>query len=247
MLIDKDLIIPHQSEISAVGEFGLGRIAAFDPRDRKFAIRPPAASKIDRRSMQWITGAVLNQGATSQCVAYSGEQFLASSPVRNPFYKTPAELYAECQQNDEWDGTDYDGTSVRALFKVLREKGYIESWQNAFDIDTVVRHLLTTSPVILGTSWDYAMFEPFVFGRDKATFIKRGGGQAGGHAYLLKGVNLDRACHCGGSGAARILNSWGKGWGDGGKAWVCLKELSSLISESGEAVTSKELKFTPVM
>jgi len=248
MIVSEDIQITHASEQKAdESGFGLGRLPAIDPRDRLHLMTAPRAATIDRRSRHWITGAALSQGDLPHCVAYSGEQFLISSPVRNKFYKTPRELYDECQRHDEWEGEGYDGTSVRALFRVLRSAGYIESWQNAFEIDVVARHLLTTSPVILGTNWDQAMFTPFTFGTDKATFIRRGGGVMGGHAYILVGINLDRKCPDGSVGAVRILNSWSAAWGDKGRAWMSLKDASSLISEFGEAITSRELKFTPVV
>lgn len=188
---------------------------------------------------------ITNSIAVHNCVAYTGEQLLASSPVRNKYYKTPAELYKACQIVDEWPGEDYGGTSVRALFRVFREVGYVESWQNAFEIDTVIRHVLTSSPVALGTTWGNSMFYPFVHRGEKFIKYDAVAGNAGGHAYLLSGINLDKSCFCGDKGSARITNSWSKEWGDNGKVWMCLKELSILIADDGEAITSKELKFTP--
>ena len=244
MILDSELLIEHNTEVTEVDGFGLGRIHSFDPRDKRHMMTPPPPQQIDIRKRHWKTGAILNQGNQPQCVAYTGEQLLASSPVRNKHYKTPQELYDECQANDEWEGNSYAGTSGRALFKVLRGAGYIESWENAFDLDTVVRQVLTTAPVAMGTDWFASMCYPFDYrGED---FIKRTveSGNRGGHEWLLTGLNLDKSCHCGDKGAARMTNSWGKEWGDWGKVWICLKDLSLLISDGGDAITSKELKFT---
>ncbi len=245
MLIDSDLQIEHITEVTQVDGFGLGRIEAFDPRDRRHLAAPPPATAIDIRKRHWATGQILNQGNKPQCVAYTGEQLLASSPVRNRYYKTPQELYDECQANDDWEGNDYSGTSGRALFKVLRTAGYIKDWQNAFDLDTVVRQVLTTSPVAMGTDWFNSMFQPFTYKGE--SFIKRvpESGNAGGHEWLLTGINLDKSCHCGAPGAGRLTNSWGREFGDNGKVWICLKDLSLLISDGGDAIVSNELKFTP--
>jgi len=223
----------------------LGRIFAFDPKDRRYLMTPPPATEIDIRKRHWKTGKILDQGTKPHCVAFTMQQLLASSPVRNKHYKTPAELYHACQLVDEWEGEDYDGTSVRAGFKVLREVGYIESWQNAFDVEVAARHILTTSPVALGVSWFTSMFYPFLHRGESFIKVDKNSGNAGGHAILWVGLNLDKNCYCGGKGAARLINSWGASYGDAGKVWICLKELSDLIKENGECVTSRELKFTP--
>ncbi len=197
--------------------------------------------------MHWITSTALDQGATSQCVAYAWEQYLASSPVKNKFYKDPASLYREAQLVDEWPGEEpaYEGTSVRAGAKVLQAAGYIKEYSWAFDVQTAINYVLTTGPVVLGIDWHISMFYPFEFGKDKQQFIRTGGGVVGGHAIFWKGVNLKRPCWCGEPGAARLLNSWSASWGDGGKVWICLKELDKLIQSWGECSMATELKFRP--
>ncbi len=222
-MTSEDLQINHVTENCPVGKFGLGRIFAFDARDRLHLASPPKAAEIEIRRKHWRTGVILNQGTKPHCVGFTGEQLLASSPVRNKFYKTPAELYAECQEADEFEGNDYDGTTVRALFKVLRTRGYIESWQNAFDADTAIRHVLAVGPVALGLSWYSSMFYPSWFGGEQFIKVDKNSAAAGGHALLWTGCNLDKPCHCGSPGAARLTNSWGREFGDKGKVWICLK------------------------
>jgi hypothetical protein len=224
-------------------DYGLGRVPSVDFRDRKFLAKVPKRLPATRTNRSWITAKPLDQGDKPECVAYAWEQYLLSAPVKNKYYKDPDKLYNEAQIADEWPGEDYDGTSVRAGAKVLQDAGYIKEYNWAFDIETVVNYLLSTGPVVMGTNWDNAMFYPFEFGKDKQQFIRRGGGNAGGHAYVLKGVNIKRACWCGTPGVARIINSWSASWGDGGKVWICLKELDTLIKEFGEACMATELKF----
>jgi hypothetical protein len=223
----------------------LGRIPSVDFRDRKFLARPktPPAS---RTAMQWITAKPLDQGDSPMCVAFAWEQYLLSSPVRNKLYKTPQELYHEAQAVDEWpDDTPYDGTSVRAGAKVLSSQQRIKEYNWAFDVDTAIRYVLTSGPIVLGIDWYDTMFYPFVYGKDKQHFIRLGGDLAGGHAILCKGVNTKHPCWCGEPGAARLINSWGESWGDGGKVWICLKELDKLIKANGECAMAAELKFFP--
>ncbi len=247
MLLDEELVIPHATENKPQGEFGLGRQISVDPRDRRHLAAPPPATQIEIRKKQWRTGKVLDQGKTSQCVAYTGEQFLASAPVKNNYYKTPAELYKLCQQNDEWEGEspEYEGTSGRALFKVLRDAGFIESWQNAFDLDSVVRTLLTSGPVAIGSNWFNSMFYPAMFNGDSFIKYDTASGVAGGHEWLIIGANLDKHCPDGSRGAVRMVQSWGSDWGMRGKAWVAFTDMAQLISNNGDALTAVELKFTP--
>lgn len=103
-------------------------------------------------------------------------------------------------------GNSYDGTSVRALFKVLQSKGYIESYSWAFNINDVVTHLLSKGPVVLGTDWYNSMFET-----DESNFMQifASSGLAGGHAYMIKGANTKKICPDGSLGAIRVINSWG--------------------------------------
>lgn len=220
---------------------GLGRLVSLDPRDSKYPLSAVVSKRAGLTYRYWKTGKVLDQLDTSECVAYSGEQFLATGPVTNKFYKSPHDLYTEARKVDEWEGEDYDGTSVRALFKVLQDAKYIKEYRWATDIQTVVSHLLQNGPVILGTDWYNSMFYP-----DAITgflTLRASSGLAGGHAYMVKGCNNNKLCPDGSRGAIRIINSWGTQWGDKGHAWLSYSDADRLIKNWGEAATALELKF----
>ncbi len=238
--LNSDLIIDHASENTAEDNHGMGRVVSVDHRDRMFLAAPPSASAITRRSRHWITGPVLDQGRLPHCVAYSGEQMLVSSPVKNKMYKTPLELYDECQANDGWEGNAYEGTSVRALMKVLKDAGYISVYEWAFDVERTVRQVLEVGPVVIGVNWYSDMMSA-----DTKGFIHPTGPIVGGHAIMVKGLNLDMKCTDGTTGAFRLINSWSERWADGGKCWLSLSAAAKLISEWGEVAVAKELKFQP--
>jgi hypothetical protein len=141
----------------------------------------------------------------------------------------PVQLYDEAQQVDEWPGTDYDGTSVRAGMKVLRKRGLISAYRWAWDIATVTDALLYHGPVVLGTNWYSSMFDP-----DSSGFVRIGGGLAGGHAYVLNGVNLD-------TGTVRAKNSWGRAWGQNGFFRMDFDTVARLLEEWGEAAIATEV------
>lgn len=217
-----------------------GRLVSIDFSDMKHMLKPPP--KMATSGVKYyFTKPALDQGNTSQCVAYSGEQFLMSGPVINKMYKTPAQLYKECQQVDEWPGENYDGTSVRALMKVLQGKKYLTEYKWAFDLPTVVNHLLKVGPVVFGTNWYESMFEADAKGFIR---IRQGSYIVGGHAYMVKGVNVTRKCPDGSTGALRIINSWGRGWASNGCAWLSFVDAKRLIGETGEAAASTEIVYS---
>lgn len=225
------------SELS--GELsGLGRRASTDHRDRNYLLphRPEAAQREHR---YWATKPPLDQGDTPQCVGYAGYQWLTSYPISNVPKFTPTDLYHQAQLADEWPGENYDGTSVRGLFKALKNDGYVSEYRWASDVAAIVDHLLTVGPVVMGTIWTYGMFMA-----DNEGFIDDVDGEvAGGHAYLLIGASRSKmSSH--GVGAVRIFNSWGSNWCDGGRAWLSFKALDWLLHQDGDACAANEIKLT---
>jgi hypothetical protein len=215
----------------------LGRLVSKDDRDHKFLLQPRPEAAI-RAQRYWTAPEVLDQGATSQCVGYSGYGWLTAFPTSNRPAFSPTDLYHFAQQQDEWPGEDYEGSSVRGLFKALQLRGYVSTYNWAFTVDPIIDHLLTVGPVVMGTIWTEGMFAA-----DHAGFIDDIGGKvAGGHAYLLVGANRLRASPHG-RGAVRVLNSWGHTWEDGGRAWLSFQALAWLLSQDGEACTAMELKL----
>jgi hypothetical protein len=151
----------------------------------------------------------------------------------------PSALYRECQLVDEWPGEDYDGTSVRALFKVLQRVGIVSEYRWAFECEAVIDHVLMHGPVVMGTSWHNDMFDP-----DRWGYIQPTGEIMGGHAWLIIGAARDRKNPDGSKGAVRMVNSWGPNWGrQQGRAWITFEHLDHLIKDYGEACTATELRL----
>ncbi|MCA1571349.1 MAG: hypothetical protein LC798_13715 [Chloroflexi bacterium] len=211
------------------------RRRAYPMRGAPLARRPPR--KVARRSKYWYAGWRGDQGSTSQCVAYGSLTLYHASPFTYPAPRPrldPAWLYGEAQKVDPWPGEEpeYDGTSSDAAFGVMKREGLIESYWWATSFDEAVACLIARSPVCFGTPWRQGMDEPDAQGRIRAI-----GPDRGGHLYCAIGGNLDmKLPWATRPGAARILNSWGDGWADGGRAWVSLEDLESLFDDGGEAV-----------
>lgn len=215
--------------------FGLGRLYAEDKRDEEYPVSPLLAMSQPQETKKnwWDDGWWGDQGATSECVAYAWTHWINDGPRVSSIFKSrrpginPTELYCEAQKHDPWPGDCttklYDGTSVRAGAKVLQDWGYIEEYRWASNVDEVVQAVLVQGPVIMGTTWYTGMFNP-----DSEGIIYPTGGWAGGHAYVVNGVDTK-------TGLLQIKNSWGRSWGRDGRAYISLEDMDKLIRNFGEA------------
>lgn len=215
---------------------GMGRIVSKDDRDRKFLLPPRLDAAAIQERFWEPSGIALDQGSTSQCVGYSGFQWLLASPVSNTPKFTPTALYKHAQQHDEWPGDSYEGSSVRGLFKALHEEGYIAEYRWATIVQAVIDHLLVVGPIVVGTDWTERMFTV-----DDRGWINDDGGAVGGHAYTLIGASKLTRHETYGVGAVRVLNSWGPAWGQSGQAYLAFDALERLLKKDGEACTATEL------
>jgi hypothetical protein len=219
---------------------GMGRLVQHDKRNLDYPL-PLLTVPAGVRSRYWWVGKVLDQGDTPQCVGYAGWGWLFGGPVTNRPDFTPADLYHWAQENDEWPGQDYDGSSTIGLMKALKSKGYVSEYRWATNAETLIAWILAKGPVLVGTSWFKDMFTP-----DKEGFIHPQGENVGGHEWRIRGANRDRRCPDGTKGAVRMVNSWGVGWGDVGQAWLSFPDLDKLIKQDGEAVTVDEIKLAGI-
>jgi hypothetical protein len=225
---------------------GMGRLPHPDTRDADFparlALRPRSVAAVASR--YWNRGATLDQGPTPRCVAYSWLTLLEAGPVTNrKALPDPAELYRQAQELDEWPGSDYDGTSVRAGAKALQALGYLSAYLWAFDPGTVADWLLQHGPVVFGTAWPDSMMTPDAKGW--LTVKQDGpldGPHAAGHAYCGVGALLFKRCPDGSKGAVILQNSWGAGWGLKGTAWLSLVDMGKLLAAGGECCMPSEIK-----
>jgi hypothetical protein len=214
----------------------LGRVYVPDARDKNFLISnkfpiqtKSITSKYWDANMWWG-----NQGNTPQCVGYAWAHWIADGPITHSGVQPPVNpttIYGEAQKVDEWIGENYAGTSVRGGAKYLKTSGKISSYLWAFDINTLVNTVLNVGPVVVGTNWYNGMFYP-----DKTGLIRITGRLAGGHAYVINGVDTRTK-------RFRIKNSWGKTWGQSGHAYISYTDMARLIRENGEICLAIENRF----
>jgi hypothetical protein len=210
-------------------DYGLGRIAAPDDRDLAHLMRAALPIAVPKpATMHWPGATILDQGPYPHCVGYACKQWKQIAPVTNKGGLSATQIYFRAQDIDEWPGNNYAGTSVRAGFKALQEEGIVEEYVWAQSVQDITDWLLLKGPVIVGTNWYSDMFIPNLKG-----YVQPTGGQVGGHAYLLAGYNSKTR-------AIRIVNSWGRGWGQQGRAWIHENDMANLLADHGEAVGALE-------
>ena len=175
-----------------------------------------------------------NQGSTPQCVGYAWAHWVEDGPVEHggiPPIIPPQIIYSEAQKIDEWPGENYNGTSVRAGVKYLQNTNKVLSYYWAYDVNTLIDTVFRLGPVVVGTYWYSGMFYP-----DSNGVIRISGGIAGGHAYVINGVDKTNQLF-------RIKNSWGQSWGKQGHAYISFNDMSRLISMNGEICLAVENNF----
>jgi hypothetical protein len=207
-----------------------GRIYKQDERDKLFLMQPNMELAAERTSRHWWMGDILDQRDTPMCVGYAGYKYLQAGPVRNVVPFTPADVYYGAQKNDEIPGENYDGSTIRGCFKWLDKQGYIAEYRWAWNINTIIAQLLAHGPVVVGTNWYEGMMQTTKIG-----IVKPTGYVLGGHAYVLSGINKTKE-------KFRIVNSWGRYWGEKGRAWIRFGDFQELLNEGGEACIAVEIK-----
>lgn len=211
----------------------LGRKYAKDVRDLNYLIKnsgvltaTTATSKYWDDNEWWG-----DQGDSPKCVGYAWAHWVEDGPVTHagtaPIL-SPDVIYRDAQKLDEWAGENYEGTSIRGGVKAVQSKGYIKSYLWGYDLQTLIQTVLTKGPVVVGTNWYEGMFYP-----DANGLIKVTGRLAGGHAYLINGVDTVKKLF-------RIKNSWGREWGVNGRAYIRFSDMEQLIKRRGEVCLALE-------
>lgn len=163
------------------------------------------------------------------CVGYAMKHVLLAYPIVN---RAPtlsgSDIYFRAQRLDEWSGMNYQGTSLRAGLKALQSYGYAGTYVFTGSTETVAQWLLSNrGPVTVATNWYQQMFYP----KDHNNFLVPTGSLAGGHCWLIDGVNRDTRVF-------RMINSWGRYWGVNGRSWIRWNDLQSLFDKGPNPAAS---------
>lgn len=209
-----------------------------DSRSKNYGIRSLLASKqVKKQKVMWEEGVVLDQGSEGACVGFAWMGELLAHPVppeSQPTFekgnRVAYEFYRRAQQIDEWPGEDYDGTSVLAGAKVMRERGFILEFRWCFSIEDVRDTIISSGPVVVGVPWYSGMYET-----TKTGLVKISGEIVGGHALVITGY--DPAMRFGSKTyeVFRWRNSWNTDYGINGSGYIKAEDLLKLLRQQGEA------------
>lgn len=215
----------------------------YDERSREFPIRAIVRKTIKRKNKLWKVGPILDQGQEGACVGFGWTAEALATPVpvnlQRIKARTPKDptafaqfLYRFAKTIDEYEGENYDGTSVLAGAKAMQTFALLKEYRWAFSFEEMVDGLISKGPVVLGIPWYESMYEA------PNGVLKVSGELAGGHCILAVGYKV----YPGGEDAIILQNSWGKSWGINGLAEIKVSGLEKLLKE-GEACLPISRKY----
>lgn len=138
-------------------------------------------------------------------------------------------IYSAATVLDEFPGAyppEDTGSSGLGVCKAAVNMNLINGYQWAFGFDHVLETLMY-GPLLVGTNWYDGMFYP-----NSSGVVSISGSIAGGHEYLLVGVDP----------AKRLLlfqNSWSSLWGVKGRFYMGYDTFKRLLNEQGDAVMAR--------
>ena len=226
-------------------------IPRFDEKSRAYPIRATIGTVIDQPRVWSPPPFVLDQGREGACVGFGWTGELIGSPYPDPYATVEVgeryarSLYRAAQVIDEWEGEDYEGTSVLAGAKALKARGLINEYRWAFSIGEVRDALITTGPVVVGVPWFDGMYET-----DANGIVSIGGDLVGGHCLFVYEYHPAKRLPGDWYGRHRVFrwrNSWGPEYGLKGSGYVHYDDLAKLLEWGGEAcvpVTRSRVRLT---
>jgi hypothetical protein len=182
--------------------YGTGLLPSHDARNADYPVAALLNPTTALTSKTWAQPQRFDQGQTPRCVGFSLAQELSAEPVSIACSDwTGPNIYNLAQKLDEWPGENYDGTSLLAGLKALKQWGYIGEYRWATQVEDVLDSLSQLGPVIMAGPWLSGMFTPDAQGYVNVT------GTSGniGHCYLLGAVDAA-------TGDTTLRQTWGPNW-----------------------------------
>lgn len=206
----------------------LGRHVGHDSRSLNYLV-PETTSTFT--PVKWeLNAPVLDQGQLGACTGFATATCLNHTPYSQlGRVETNADgitLYSAATRLDPYPGnypptdTGSDGLSAaKAAVKLGLIAGYLHITTPA-----ALASALQLGPVIVGTDWYESMFDPDGNGNVVAN---KASGVAGGHEYTLDEITDDNRFG--------FTNSWGAGWGVGGRFYMSQGSFLALLQAKGDA------------
>lgn len=204
---------------------GLGLHHSVDMRDARHPMRPHLAGITLPTYKVWPIGQILDQGVEGSCVGHGWTAWHNAKPtgyLHQRDHEYAFDWYLRAQQIDEWPGTNYEGTSVRAGARVGIERGLLSEYVWASGLDEIDTWLLGRGPLVLGVNWWSSLDDPDTNG---FVTVDTSSGIRGGHCLLAFGKDLN--------GNYPLQQSWGEGFGKEGVIYMKPEDMQRWISGGG--------------
>jgi hypothetical protein len=211
----------------------LGRHVEHDSRSRAYAHPIEHLTLRSVRHQRRIP--ILDQGDLGSCTGNAAAGALGTEPFAATL--TPAQVsgidepfavgvYSEATSLDDVPGAyppDDTGSSGLAVAKVLKRHGWTAGYTHTFSLQDALL-ALTTTPVMVGMDWYDSFDEPDPSGLVR---IASGAQVRGGHEIVADELDVDGQL-------VWFDNSWGAGWGAGGRFAMTWDTLGQLLDQDGD-------------
>ena len=226
----------------------------FDDRSRLYGISDIVnVEETKGMSVLWNEGTVLDQGSEGACVGFGWAGEVLAQPVAPPIQPSETQgnkdalgYYNRAKQLDQWPGENYEGTSVLAGARVMKELGFIESYRWCFSIEELRAAVISEGPVVIGIPWYESMY--YTDHNGKVLIL---GKEVGGHCLVITGYISNMIIDGVEQEVFRWRNSWGNDYGVNGSAFITYKDLENLVRHNaemcvpmGRRIPSSEPKLT---
>lgn len=206
----------------------------FDEKSKKFTVIR-GVDYSNKYIYRWPLREVLDQGEEGACVGFGWTAAIGSSPIRQklPNNNTFAfGIYDFAKYIDEWEGENYDGTSVLAGAKTLNKLGLIKGYNWCFNTNDIITALHEFGPVVIGVPWYEGMYQT-----DDRYFVTINGQLVGGHCLTIYAYNPKKYNRKTKEKKPTFYwrNSWGKSYGRNGSGYITQEDLKYLLHQDGEA------------
>lgn len=228
-------VIPFRRTIEETVVEGkrLGRHVHHDPRSLSYLIQPDGGTVASAR---WTRGVpVFDQGNYGSCTgnalvgALGTDPFFASLITQRTAGLNLDEAEAQTIYSDaeviDGDGPfppNDNGSSGLSVAKAAKNAGLISGYQHITSV-AAAQTAIQKTPFIVGSDWHVSMDSP-----DSSGLVVATGAVRGGHEYECYGYDAQADLWW-------FCNSWGLGWGVGGRFCYSSITFAKLLAAQGDA------------
>jgi hypothetical protein len=234
---------PHVTVKVAGRPKGTGRLFALDTRDGDYLARMVVPEGYQRRKRRtWPAPGVSDQGPEGSCTGWGTAAVFWAKPRQRRYVSLngkrtkldPVAIYHGARQHDEWEGDQYEGSSVRGACEFVKHAGLISEYRWSFTVEDLLTAIDLWGPAVIGIDWPPGMRNPKAVTtlRGRTRTVARFTGPAGDMGHCLAVVGYDEP-----AGYSDLKNSHGAHYGDNGRVLLPLEDLEAALRAAGEAAT----------